>query len=209
MTPQLLAAAVLLFGQSTAPVAAGGYTFGTTVVSSSGLEGRVYSIDSHTKKLPRFERMKPAGTVYTNSLNIWPQRFDEGFPGVTDRFEWFALDYSGRFWVDEPGVYRFSVLSDDGSRLWIDGVLLIDLDGTHGPLGASGSAFLSRGIHQMRVSYYQGPAWSIALVLAVARPGAGFKIFDTNDFMPPQDTSLWTKGEIRDIKTVPNPYVRE
>ena len=134
---------------------------------------------------------------------------NEGFPGVTDRFEWFAIDYTGNIWIDEPAVYRFSLLSDDGSRLSINGVTVVSLDGTHPPLGSSGNAFLTRGLHQLRVSYYQGPADALALVMAVARPGAGWKIFNTDDFPPPQDTSRWTKGEIGDVKDVPNPYVRQ
>ena len=64
-------------------------------------------------------------------------------------------------------------------------------------------------MRQLRVPYYQGPAWAVALVLAVARHGGGWKIYNTDDFLPPQDTSLWTKGEIRDVKDVPNPYARQ
>jgi hypothetical protein len=37
--------------------------------------------------------MKPVGTIHTSSLNIPPRIFTDGFPGVTDRFEWFAIDY--------------------------------------------------------------------------------------------------------------------
>ena len=49
------------------------------------------------EKLPRLDRMKPAGTTYSITLNIWPQRFDSGFPGISDRYEWFALDYTEKF----------------------------------------------------------------------------------------------------------------
>ena len=79
------------------------YTFGTTVVSTSGLQGRICHLKENTEKLPRLDRMKHVGTIYTNTLNVWPQRFDEGFPGITDRFEWFGIDYTGRFWIEEPG----------------------------------------------------------------------------------------------------------
>lgn len=76
------------------------YRFGTTVVSTTGLQGRIHLLKQNANRLPaRMERMKPAGTIYTTSLNVWPQRFDDGFPGVTDRFEWFAIDYTGRFWI--------------------------------------------------------------------------------------------------------------
>ena len=60
------------------------YTFGTTVVDSFGLQGRVYQLKPGTKKLPKFEQLRPVGSIYTTSLNVWPQNFDEGFPNVTD-----------------------------------------------------------------------------------------------------------------------------
>src|SRR5215472_12196687 len=49
------------------------YTFGTTVVDSSGLQGRVYQLKPNTQRLPKFGRLKPVATVYTTSLNVWPQ----------------------------------------------------------------------------------------------------------------------------------------
>lgn len=184
------------------------YTFGTTAVSTSALQGKVYLIDSKTEQLPRFERMKPVGSVYANSLNIWPQRFDEGFPGVTERVEWFGIDYSGKVWIEDAGTYRFSLLADDGARLWIDGKLVVDLDGTHGAIGASGSAHLSRGVHRIRVAYYQGPAYAVALVLAIAKPGGPWKIFHTDDFLPPKDPSEWVEGRVSEVKRLSNPYAK-
>src|SRR5271155_5748912 len=91
-----LIAALLAQEQSTV-------TFGITVVIPSALQGRIYNIKHNTKKLPNFRKMKPVGTIYTTSLNIPPQDFRQGFPGVTTRFEWFAIDYNGRFWVEKDG----------------------------------------------------------------------------------------------------------
>lgn len=187
------------------------YTFGTTVVSTTGLQGRIHLLKRNAERLPaRFDPgKKPAGVIYTTSLNVWPQRFDEGFPGVTDRHEWFAIDYTGRFWVEEPGTYRFSLLSDDGSRLEIDGERLIDLDGQHPPYGASASAYLTRGAHSIHVPYFQGPADVVALVLAAAKPGGGgaWRIFNTDEFLPPEDPGLWVDGAIRDIRRVGHAHV--
>jgi hypothetical protein len=84
-----------------------GAVFGITVVIPSALEGRIYHLRHNTKELPDFAKMKPAGTIYTTSLNIPTQNFRRGFPGVTKRFEWFAIDYSGRFWAEKPGEYDF------------------------------------------------------------------------------------------------------
>ena len=70
--------------------------FGTTVVIPDGLRGQIYHIKSDSERLPNFRKLKPAGTIYTTTLNVPPQSFDLGFPGVSKRFEWFAIDYTGR-----------------------------------------------------------------------------------------------------------------
>ena len=97
-----------LAGQEQPPV-----VFGTTVVDSSGLEGKLYSIRRNTDHLPNFKRMKPQGNIYVTSLSVWPQRFDQGFANLTSRYEWFAIAYTGRFWIETPGQYGFRLLSDD------------------------------------------------------------------------------------------------
>ncbi|HEV1284174.1 MAG TPA: PA14 domain-containing protein [Bryobacteraceae bacterium] len=159
--------------------------FGITVLIPSALQGRIYHIRYNTAKLPNFNKMKPAGTIYTTSLNIPTQNFRRGFPGVTKRFEWFAIDYTGRFWAEKPGDYNFSLTSDDGSKLYIDGDLIVDNDGIHATQERSGTVRLSRGVHDIRVSYFQGPADELALVLKVAPPEEHFRIFNTDEFKPP------------------------
>src|SRR6185369_577273 len=91
------------------------YTFGTTVAANSGFRGEIYPIEPGSRKLPNFSKLKPVRTIYTPSLCVPARSFDEGFPGITGRFEWFAIDYTGRFWISEPGTYRFALASDDGS----------------------------------------------------------------------------------------------
>jgi hypothetical protein len=166
------------------PADAPATTFGVTVVDSVGLEGKIYFIKAGSDELPNFKKLKPVGSVYTTSLNITPRHFIEGFPGLTDRFEWFAIDYSGKFWIEEAATYLFGLLSDDGSKLYIDGREVIDNDGIHPAITQLGKAKLSRGPHRIRVSYFQGPRDSLALVLAVARPGEHWRIFNTKDFLP-------------------------
>jgi hypothetical protein len=166
--------------------------FGTTVIIPSGLRGLVYHIHHNRKELPDFEKLKPAGPpIYTSSLNLPPQSFSQGFPGVTKRNEWFAIDYSGRFWITDPGRYTFSLLSDDGSKLYIDDQVVIDNDGLHPPLEKSGMVDLASGLHRMRVSYFQGPKFEIALVLKVAGPGQQPRVFSTDEFKPPPDPGQW------------------
>jgi len=170
--------------------------FGTTVVVPLGLSGSLYHIRSNTTKLPDFRKLKPKGTIYTASLNIPPQNFQHGFPGVTKRFEWFAIDYAGRFWIEKPGVYRFALTSDDGAQLYIDDQLVVDNDGMHPPRTQEGEVELSGGVHRLRVPYFQGPRFQVALVLEVAGPSdEEMRVFSTDEFKPPPNPSTWTFPE--------------
>ncbi|SPE43103.1 PA14 domain protein [Candidatus Sulfopaludibacter sp. SbA3] len=166
-------------------------TFGTTVVSSSGFRGDIYFIPPGTPKLPRFDRLKPEGSIYTNILHVPPRDFSEGFPGVTDRFEWFAIDYNGRFWIQDPGKYNFYLMSDDGSKLYIDGKTVINNDGVHASIERTGAVTLKAGIHHIRVSYFQGPRFHVALILNVARPGEEWHPFNLDRYLPPPGHENW------------------
>jgi PA14 domain-containing protein len=170
--------------QTPAPLEAPRATFGVTVVDNTGLEGRIYLLKRDSPRLPNFKKMKPKGSVYATELNVPPRNFLEGFPGVTKRLEWFAIDYSGRFWIEQPGRYRFALVSDDGAKLYIDDVEVIDNDGVHPASRRAGHADLGGGVHRIRVSYFQGPGDGVALVLEVARPGEPWRIFSTREFRP-------------------------
>ena len=170
-------------------------TFGVTVVDPFGLRGEIYLLEPNTDRLPKFEKLKSVGAVYTSALNIPTRDFQEGFPGVTNRFEWFAIDYTGNFYVGNPGKYRFLLASDDGSKLYIDGKAVIDNDGLHAIQPETGSVTLNGGIHSIRISYFQGPALYVALILAVARPGEDWRGFSTNEFRPPRNPADWKYGD--------------
>jgi hypothetical protein len=179
-----------LYKFSTTVIGSPIYTFGTTAASNSGLRGEVYALREGTERLPDFSKMKPEGVIYTPYLCVPPRAFDEGFPGVTNRFEWFAIDYTGRFWISEPGTYRFALLSDDGSILYIDGKRVIQNDKVHPVVEKTGFVNLKNGAHTIRVSYFQGPRFHVALVLRVAMPGSNeLRVFHTGDFKPPADAT--------------------
>jgi hypothetical protein len=170
-------------------------TFGVTVVDPFGLRGEIYLLRPGTEELPKFEKLKSIGAIYTSALNIPPRSFEEGFPGITDRFEWFAIDYTGYFYIDDPGKYRFLLGSDDGSKLYIDHKRVIDNDGIHPIQYEECSITLKGGIHSIRISYFQGPRVALALILGVARPGEGWRVFSTNEFRPPRNPADWKYGD--------------
>jgi hypothetical protein len=165
--------------------------FGTTVVIPSGLRGDIYYLPSNTQTLARLAQLHPQGSIYTTSLNVPPQSFLTGFPGITKRFEWFAIDYTGKFWIEKPALYRFRLVSDDGAMLYIDGQLIVDNDGVHSTEVRLGSIRLAGGMHTIRVPYFQGPRETVALMLEVAAPGEQPRIFSTDEFKPPVNPEDW------------------
>jgi len=157
--------------------------FGSIKKNPFILEGDIYYLPERTRRLPDFSKLKPVGKIYTSSLNITPRRFSQGFPGVVDRFEWFAIRYKGKIYIPQDEHYTFALLSDDGSKLIIDGKVIIDNDGLHPPREKIGRVYLKKGIHEIEIPYFQGPRWEVALVLSVIQDNKK-EIFDIRKFAP-------------------------
>lgn len=155
-------------------------SFGLPTPSPTTIRGDVYAIAEGTKNLPaNWLEMPILATLYTSDWNVSPRKFTEGFPGVSNRVEWFGIHWEGKFTVKAGGSFDFRLVSDDGARVWIDGVLTIDNDGAHPPKEAKGSAALNIGEHNLVVDYFQGPKYEIALQLFVKPVGQAEKVFTT------------------------------
>jgi hypothetical protein len=107
------------------------------------LRGLVYDIPLDTRLLPDFSTLSPVESVCLDRLDMTPRRsIYPGFPGLKDRFRWFAVELEGTFVVDTPGLFYFRLTSDDGSQLTLDGAMVVDNDGYHpraSPRAAPGS----------------------------------------------------------------------
>jgi len=80
--------------------------------------------------------------------------------------ELYSLDCQGQLKVEEPGIYRFDVLSwNGGATLLIDGGEVVSVEGERGA-GASGEVELGPGWYALRLRYsYQGGEFSGVEVL--------------------------------------------
>jgi len=157
--------------------------FGTATKTELSLEGRIYFLSEKAVKLPDFAKEKSQGSIFADQFDVAPQDFTTGFPGVTNRFEWFAIDYQGTIYVPATGEYAFRLFSDDGSKLYLDGQVVIDMDKIQGWDTADGKVRLSQGDHQFRLSYFQGPATQLGLRLLYTPPGSDFeRVFRLKDF---------------------------
>lgn len=96
-------------------------------------------------------------------------------PGEGIGQENFSARWTGRLIAPADGTYALSAWSDDGSRIYLDGKLLVDNWGDHGPMGKEATLFLKKGEpHDLRVDYYQ--AWGGAEVrLGWAARGGGLE----------------------------------
>jgi len=102
-----------------------------------------------------------------------------------DRPDHCALRYSGFLRAPATGLYVFELASHDGSRLAIDGQVIADDDGRHGPSPARYSAALSRGLHALELVYFAGQAPHggkyTALRLGWEGPGFAFRPIESAD----------------------------
>ena len=90
----------------------------------------------------------------------------EGIDGA----DGFSARYTGQIYIEQAGTQTFRITSDDGSRLYIDGVQIINNDGAHGAASVNGSVFLSVGWHAIRVDYFDAGG-AETLSLDYAAPG--------------------------------------
>ena len=97
--------------------------------------------------LPIFENLTPVKTG-----QVYECRIDK----VEHRGENYAVKFEGYIKISKPGKYNFYTLSDDGSKLFIDGKNIVNNDGDHGTLEKSGSVELTEGMHELKVTYFNG-----------------------------------------------------
>ena len=109
------------------------------------------------------EALEPqaSGVVPEIKMNV-PQKSEN------DRF---ALRFTGSLHVPESGRYTFYVASDDGSRIYLDGKLLVNNDGLHGMSEKRNNRKLNAGTHELVVTYFDNGGGD---GLRVAWSGPGF-----------------------------------
>ena len=169
-------------------------SFGDSVPISNGLLGRVYLLPDTTHWLPDFDTLTPVDNpIYANEINIPWQKWSSGFPGLRDRVEWFGIEYTGSFKPAKAGKYIFKLISDDGSKLFIDGKKVIDNDGIHMEWAGRDTIYLSDSSHTIKLDYFQGPRYELALQLYWNQPDSPARIFPGKDFIlyPPKPPSYW------------------
>lgn len=95
-------------------------------------------------QVPDFGTKTPLKTGTLSSFDLTPNEQDN----------YFGVRFVTYLQVSED-EYTFYTTSDDGTKLYVDGDLIVNNDGTHGMAEASGTVSLSQGWHKLVVDYFQ------------------------------------------------------
>jgi mono/diheme cytochrome c family protein len=116
----------------------------------------------------------------------------------------FALTFEGYLKIVREGTYRFILTSDDGSKVLIDGKLVVNNDGVHPPITTFGTAKLKPGMHPIFVSFFQGPGGA-ELQINIEGPGLRRQPLSPLVFLTPKGNPLPKKEEKSDDSIVIKP----
>jgi PA14 domain len=166
---------------TSAPIVSGATVFGSNTVDPTGFKGNIYWVDKNTTKVPPVASMTPAGYLFTKELNIAPQAFTAGFPGVdAARKENFAIRYEAPLVVTNEADYDFRLVADDGAVMQIDGMTIVDNDGVKTAAASkSGPVHLVAGTHVITVDYLQTTG-NVALQLFCTKANDTEKVCPTH-----------------------------
>ena len=96
--------------------------------------------------LPDFDRLSPLDHYQVRDIQAAPRS------GAADHY---GFRLTGYLDIAASGEYEFFTSSDDGSRLMIDGEVVVDYDGTHGADIRTGKIRLDRGKHAIEILFFE------------------------------------------------------
>ncbi len=151
----------------------------TIVVTSGGGGGPV--VGTGTGLLGTyFDNEDFTGTSVQRTDAVIDFDWGHGIPiaGIAD--DRFSVRWTGKIQAQYSETYTFTTTTDDGVRLWVDGVQLIDDWSSHGPLAQSGTITLTAGQkYAVKMDYFDGEQgalarlmWSSASTPAAIIPGS-------------------------------------
>ncbi len=114
-----------------------------------GVDLRIYDIGTAMSKLPLLVTGQTPNLNERRSTIDWG---DEDFGGLEDRF---LVHVTGRLHVPQAGAYAFRLTSDDGSRLRLADIDVLDHDGLHGPDALETALELPAGYHELEIWHFE------------------------------------------------------
>ncbi len=110
--------------------------------------------------LPDFDSLQPINQGVIDSFYI-----DQ----ITKRDNFFGIRFRGKITIPKDGDYIFHTVSDDGSKMFIGGQLVVNNDFNHDMERKSGLIKLETGIYDLRVDYFNNQ-WGRGLAILYEGP---------------------------------------
>ncbi len=148
--------------------------------SSPKLECKVYDLSGlGTTSMPVFSTLPNLGSIQVESLNNPTSNNVTAFnsflgTGHESLVETFGMVCEGKLKINTAGAHTFYLNSDDGSKLFLNGIQLINNDGNHAAIKKSAAVTLLTGEVNLRVEYYNAFG-NKALVLSYKEPSSSFE----------------------------------
>ena len=120
--------------------------------AAPGLWGEYFALDTSVEDFPKLEGKKQ--TLKRMDKTIDFRSNGPTFPG-TKLDNHFAIRWTGTIKIPKDGHYTFFLESDDGSRLLIDGKIVVDNGGLHDMQEQLGKVELKEGEHEIRIDYFE------------------------------------------------------
>ncbi|MFD8495562.1 family 16 glycoside hydrolase [Amycolatopsis sp. NPDC059657] len=114
----------------------------------SGVTLRVYDLQTDLAKLCVIKTGQTPNVDKLMPVIDWKTTADFG---IADKF---VSEVIANLNVPAAGRHEFRLTSDDGSRLRLDGQVVINHDGLHAPSSATGSIDLGTGYHALRIDHF-------------------------------------------------------
>ncbi|MCB0518187.1 MAG: DUF1080 domain-containing protein [Lewinellaceae bacterium] len=115
--------------------------------------GAVIKVYQYDRGLTKLADMKPYPKPVFEGIVPQLHATAQDFGELTDNFGLVAEGYLN---IPKDNNYVFRLISDDGSRLFIDDKLVIDHDGLHGDEAKDGEVALKAGFHPFKMEYFEG-----------------------------------------------------
>ena len=123
-----------------------------------------YYVLSGPASMPNFAALAPYGGEILTQINF--PSTDGDFAG-SNRSDNVGAVFVGFLNLDTSGVYRLSVTSDDGSKVYLGDQLIINNDGLHGMAEVQTMLALEAGLHRLRVEFFENGGGA-GLILAIS-----------------------------------------